>query len=210
MGGAAPGMRASSVLALQGAEATMDRPARPHRDGDATTQDEAVADLLHLLEQPLAARGRASTAHGAVRNAGDGAMRTRRADAGPTAFIGAFALPIGVAGPLRVHGQHAQGDYRVPLATTDAALVASYTRGARLVTEAGGCNALAARCRASAARRASSSTACAKPARARHATCSASASRPRSRWPPRSCAASGMSSRRRCATTGAWPPSAAR
>ena len=43
-----------------------------------------------------------------------------------------------------------------------------------------------------------------------HGAGSASGSRPRSRWPPRWCAASGMSSRRRCATTGAWPPSAAR
>ncbi len=141
MGGAAPGMQASSAHALQGAEATMDRPARPQRDGDATLQDEAVADLLHLLEPPAAVPGMASMAHGVVRDAGEGAAqppRRRQADA----FIGGLALPIGVAGPLRVHGQHAHGDYRVPLATTDAALVAAYTRGARLVTEAGGCNAL--------------------------------------------------------------------
>jgi len=119
----------------------MDTPARPDRDGDGTTQVEPVADLLHLLEQRVAGRGAPSAAHGAARNAADRDAQPlcrRLADG----YIGSLALPIGVAGPLRVHGQHAQGDYRVPLATTDAALVASYTRGARLITEAGGCNAL--------------------------------------------------------------------
>jgi hydroxymethylglutaryl-CoA reductase (NADPH) len=54
-------------------------------------------------------------------------------------FIGTVKLPVGVAGPLRVNGIAAQGDYYVPLATTEAALVASYHRGASVVTLAGGC-----------------------------------------------------------------------
>lgn len=54
-------------------------------------------------------------------------------------FIGTAKVPIGLAGPLRVNGLYAQGDYYVPLATTEAALVASYARGANLVTQAGGC-----------------------------------------------------------------------
>lgn len=57
-------------------------------------------------------------------------------------FIGTARIPIGLAGPLRVNGLFAQGDYYVPLATTEAALVASYHRGARLVTEVGGCTAM--------------------------------------------------------------------
>jgi hydroxymethylglutaryl-CoA reductase (NADPH) len=56
-------------------------------------------------------------------------------------FIGTVKMPVGLAGPLRVNGAHASGDYYVPLATTEAALVASYSRGAQLVTEAGGCAA---------------------------------------------------------------------
>ena len=51
-------------------------------------------------------------------------------------------MPVGIAGPLRVNGVHAQGDYYVPLATTEAALVASYSRGAQLISEAGGCTAV--------------------------------------------------------------------
>lgn len=54
-------------------------------------------------------------------------------------FIGTVRVPVGLAGPLRVNGAHAHGDYYVPLATTEAALVASYSRGAQLITEAGGC-----------------------------------------------------------------------
>jgi hydroxymethylglutaryl-CoA reductase (NADPH) len=57
-------------------------------------------------------------------------------------FIGTVKLPIGLAGPLRVNGLAAQGDYYVPLATTEAALVASYHRGASVVTLAGGCTTL--------------------------------------------------------------------
>jgi hydroxymethylglutaryl-CoA reductase (NADPH) len=57
-------------------------------------------------------------------------------------FIGTVKLPVGIAGPLRVNGLFAQGDYYIPLATTEAALVASYNRGAQLITEAGGCTAL--------------------------------------------------------------------
>jgi len=57
-------------------------------------------------------------------------------------FIGCVRLPVGVAGPLRVNGLFAQGDYYIPLATTEAALVASYSRGAQLISEAGGCTAM--------------------------------------------------------------------
>jgi len=53
-------------------------------------------------------------------------------------FVGVAQVPIGVAGPLRINGEHAQGDFYVPLATTEGTLVASYNRGMRLLTECGG------------------------------------------------------------------------
>jgi len=56
-------------------------------------------------------------------------------------YVGTVNIPVGIAGPLRVHGRNGTSDYRVPLATTEAALVASYNRGSRLLTAAGGCNA---------------------------------------------------------------------
>src|SRR5438105_5471723 len=56
-------------------------------------------------------------------------------------FIGTVKVPVGLAGPLRVNGLFAHGDYYVPLATSEAALVASYNRGSQLLSEAGGCTA---------------------------------------------------------------------
>ena len=53
-------------------------------------------------------------------------------------FIGVAQVPIGVAGPLLVHGEHAQGEFYVPLATTEGTLVASYNRGMKLLHAAGG------------------------------------------------------------------------
>ncbi|HEY7099168.1 MAG TPA: hydroxymethylglutaryl-CoA reductase [Terriglobales bacterium] len=53
-------------------------------------------------------------------------------------FIGVAQVPIGVAGPLRIHGEHANGDFYIPLATTEGTLVASYNRGMRLLSECGG------------------------------------------------------------------------
>jgi hydroxymethylglutaryl-CoA reductase (NADPH) len=53
-------------------------------------------------------------------------------------FIGVAQVPIGVAGPLLVDGEHAQGEFYVPLATAEGTLVASYNRGMKLLREAGG------------------------------------------------------------------------
>jgi hydroxymethylglutaryl-CoA reductase (NADPH) len=53
-------------------------------------------------------------------------------------FIGMTQIPTGLIGPLRVNGLHAHGDFYVPLATSEGALVASYHRGARLITLSGG------------------------------------------------------------------------
>jgi hydroxymethylglutaryl-CoA reductase (NADPH) len=53
-------------------------------------------------------------------------------------FVGVAQVPIGVAGPLRIDGEHAQGDFFVPLATTEAGLIAHHGRGMRLLDECGG------------------------------------------------------------------------
>ena len=57
-------------------------------------------------------------------------------------YIGTVKVPVGLVGPLKVNGLFAQGEYLLPLATTEAALVASYNRGANLITESGGCSAM--------------------------------------------------------------------
>lgn len=55
-------------------------------------------------------------------------------------MIGAVQVPLGVAGPLRVNGEYAKGDYYIPLATTEGALVASADRGSSAITACGGAN----------------------------------------------------------------------
>jgi hydroxymethylglutaryl-CoA reductase (NADPH) len=52
--------------------------------------------------------------------------------------VGAAQVPLGVAGPLLVNGQHARGTFYVPLATTEGALVRSYERGMVTLSRAGG------------------------------------------------------------------------
>ncbi len=55
-------------------------------------------------------------------------------------YIGTVSIPVGTAGPLRINGRAETREYTVPLATSEAALVASYNRGARVISAAGGCN----------------------------------------------------------------------
>ena len=52
--------------------------------------------------------------------------------------IGAVQIPLGVAGPLKVIGEYAKGDFFIPLATSEGALVASVNRGCKAINESGG------------------------------------------------------------------------
>ena len=53
-------------------------------------------------------------------------------------FMGVAQVPIGLAGPLTINGEHAVGEFYIPMATTEGTLVASYNRGMRLISECGG------------------------------------------------------------------------
>ena len=53
-------------------------------------------------------------------------------------FIGTAQVPIGIAGPLKMVGEHAKGEFYIPLATSEGTLVASYSRGMRVISECGG------------------------------------------------------------------------
>jgi hydroxymethylglutaryl-CoA reductase (NADPH) len=53
-------------------------------------------------------------------------------------FVGVAQVPIGLAGPIKVNGEHAVGDFLVPLATTEGTLVASYNRGIKVINLSGG------------------------------------------------------------------------
>lgn len=53
-------------------------------------------------------------------------------------FTGVAQVPLGFAGPLRILGEHAQGEFLIPLAATEGTLVASYSRGMKVLNLSGG------------------------------------------------------------------------
>ncbi len=53
-------------------------------------------------------------------------------------FVGVAQMPLGLAGPVKVNGEHADGEYPIPLATTEGTLVASYSRGMKAINLSGG------------------------------------------------------------------------
>lgn len=94
---------------------------------DAVSRLDELANNGHPLPNLRGQRPRpaAATLHGNIEN-----------------YIGMAQVPVGLAGPLRVNGRHAKGDYLIPLATTEGALVASYTRGMKAITVSGGAQAV--------------------------------------------------------------------
>ncbi len=53
-------------------------------------------------------------------------------------FTGVAQIPIGFAGPLKVNGEFADGEFLIPLATTEGTLIASYNRGIKVLNLSGG------------------------------------------------------------------------
>jgi hydroxymethylglutaryl-CoA reductase (NADPH) len=53
-------------------------------------------------------------------------------------FVGVARMPIGVAGPVKVNGEYADGEYPMPIATTEETFVASYSRGTKAINLPGG------------------------------------------------------------------------
>src|SRR3989338_2118984 len=60
-------------------------------------------------------------------------------------LIGAITLPLGAAGPMKLKGEYINGEFYIPLATTEGALVASVNRGSKAIRESGGANVFAYR-----------------------------------------------------------------
>jgi hydroxymethylglutaryl-CoA reductase (NADPH) len=53
-------------------------------------------------------------------------------------FTGVVQVPLGFAGPITINGEHAKGDFIIPLATSEGTLVASYNRGIKVANLSGG------------------------------------------------------------------------
>jgi len=92
----------------------------------------AAAARRHLLEAETAADLVAVGSH---------AFDAAEADANVENLLGAAQVPMGVAGPVTVDGGAADGEYYLPMATTEGALVASVNRGLSAIRAAGGATA---------------------------------------------------------------------
>ncbi len=57
-------------------------------------------------------------------------------------FVGAVPIPLGLCGPLEIRGREARGTFAVPMATLEGTLLASYSRGAKVMNRSGGCETL--------------------------------------------------------------------
>ena len=53
-------------------------------------------------------------------------------------FTGVAQIPLGIAGPVKVNGEFAKGEFLIPMATTEGTLVASYNRGMKIINLSGG------------------------------------------------------------------------
>lgn len=91
-----------------------------------------VAERLRLCE---AACGRA------LPHLGGAPVPVQEARGNIENMIGYAQVPIGIAGPLLLEGRAGRREVFVPMATTEGAMVASYSRGMRLLSAGGGARA---------------------------------------------------------------------
>jgi len=105
----------------------MDRKIPRSRDDDYT--DQAAADRRRFVAEATGVE---------LEHVGQYSFRPAVLPGNIEHFTGVAQVPIGIAGPLLVNGEHASGEFFVPLATTEGTLVASYNRGMKLLRAAGG------------------------------------------------------------------------
>ena len=86
----------------------------------AIARETSKQPLVHLGGEPVDPR----SARGKIEN-----------------LVGYAQVPIGLAGPLRLAGAEGEYEAYVPMATTEGAMVASYSRGMSVLREAGGAKA---------------------------------------------------------------------
>lgn len=71
-----------------------------------------------------------------------GGMSPETASKNVENMIGTVQVPLGYAGPVKISGSAANGDFLIPLATTEGALVASISRGMSVINDGGGARAM--------------------------------------------------------------------
>jgi len=106
-------------------------PAIPRSSDDDYT-DEAASNRLDFIREQTGST---------LEHVGSYSFDAALAKGNVEHFTGVAQVPLGLAGPLLVNGEHAQGEFYVPMATAEGTLVASYNRGMKLVRAAGGVTA---------------------------------------------------------------------
>jgi hydroxymethylglutaryl-CoA reductase (NADPH) len=119
-------MCAWSSTALAHDDQSLDLVPRMKDQGYAREQ---VAERRHWIEQRTGCR---------LKHVGSGSLASEGMRGNIENPIGCAQIPLGVAGPLLIHGGQARGIFYVPLATTEGALLRSYERGMVVLTRAGG------------------------------------------------------------------------
>ena len=114
------------------AERVRDGELRLHELEDHADHETAAEARRHLLVDDRGVDLDAIGAYG---------FDAAEADPNVENMIGAAQVPMGVAGPLPIDGGAADGEYHLPLATTEGALVASVNRGCSTIRAAGGATA---------------------------------------------------------------------
>jgi NADP-dependent 3-hydroxy-3-methylglutaryl-CoA reductase len=103
-----------------------EEPVIPHRGHyGASTCSERLAWVREQTRQPLP-------------HLGNTHLQPEQLKGNIENFIGGIQIPVGIAGPLWINGQQAQGYTFAPFATTEGALVASVCRGAKALNKSGG------------------------------------------------------------------------
>ncbi|MGA9401855.1 MAG: 3-hydroxy-3-methylglutaryl-CoA reductase, partial [Haladaptatus sp.] len=105
---------------------------RLHELEDHTDADTATEARRKLLE---------SETDATLDTVGEYAFPAEDAETAIENMVGTIQVPLGVTGPVAVNGGSADGEYYLPLATTEGALLASVNRGCSVIDSAGGADA---------------------------------------------------------------------
>ncbi len=102
------------------------------RDGEDNYSESAIAERHDYLEKETGVD---------LEHVPEYSFDAARGEGNIENFVGVAQVPLGVAGPVKVDGEHADGYYPIPLATTEGTLVASYSRGMKAINMSGGATA---------------------------------------------------------------------
>ncbi|MEM9838844.1 MAG: hydroxymethylglutaryl-CoA reductase [Pseudomonadota bacterium] len=104
-------------------------PSRIPRDKDDNYSQNAASDRANFVREQTGAD---------LSHVTSGSVDPKLVQGNTENFFGVAQVPMGLAGPLHIDGEHAQGHFYVPMATTEGTLVASYSRGMKLLSVCGG------------------------------------------------------------------------